>query len=533
MLVESVIRRALPFTAALLLAVSACGPNGSNPTPPRNPPAQHSTWLSKKANSAAEADQYYREIGAITPGANGAERREVLDDFKSRNGFNANDGAEIAATYFNEADLQFGRDMHCRRRPAQSQILACYVANYGPPPFDASANGANPAWPNQNLALTDAVAKQHAFATVAMEARNVPETASTVVLESNGDAPPNLVCGTVGTLPTPCDLHDADTGVDILAGDSVAIAATGTIWSGILGAPPNDANGDNTSTNGNFPLPSARAFSLIGRLGPGFSYFPIGTARVIKNTSTVAKRLFLRSNDDVPSNGNGQFNVTITYLNRVNFYTYDGNNQLVSTAALDSEGGKPTPGICMACHGGRFDKTSKPGSIFVVGATYLPFDVQSFGYPGAAGFGINDQQEAFRKLNALVVESRPNETNSNHPIVRFINSLYQTGAGGVHGAGNTAGNAVTPAGWAGHDPSYQWVSKPYCQMCHMTLDESKDFTTFANFSGLTGPIQADVCNGNGRIMPHAQVPFDKFWKITLPDAPAQLAADIGVTACSP
>jgi hypothetical protein len=34
-------------------------------------------------------------------------------------------------------------------------------------------------------------------------------------------------------------------------------------------------------------------------------------------------------------------------------------------------------------------------------------------------------------------------------------------------------------------------------------------------------------------MPHAQVPFDKFWKITLPDAPAQLAADIGITACSP
>jgi len=514
------------------MTVSACcsGSNCSSP-PQRNPPGHAVQWLTKKANNATDADQYYRGIGAITPLPGGGERRETLADYKARNGFTVNDGAEIETTYYNEADLRFGRNMHCRRRPAVPGIIACYVVNFGPPPF--LNNQANPAWPNEAQSLSDAVAKLHPFATVAMEARNVAEITTATVLESNGDAPPNLVCGSTFNSPTPCDLHDVNTGLDIFPGDSVAITATGTIWSGFLGDPPNDANGNTTrSTNGNFPLTSATPFSLIGRLGPGFSYFPIGTSRVITNSSGAAQRLFLRTNDDVPANGNGQFDVTITYLNRVNFFTYDGNDQLVSAAALDIEGGKPTPGICMACHGGRLDKSTRPGSVLVVGATYLPFDVQAFGYSGAAGFGLNDQQEAMRKLNELVVESRPNDTNANRPIVRFINSLYQTGPGGVHGAGNTAGAAVTPAGWQGHDTTYQWITKPYCQMCHMALGENLDFTTFTGFSNSSGSINVDVCTGNSRPMPHAQVPFEKFWKITTPDAPAGMA-DIGITSCTP
>jgi len=514
------------------MTVSACcsGSNCSSP-PQRNPPGHAVQWLTKKANNATDADQYYRGIGAITPLPGGGERRETLADYKARNGFTVNDGAEIETTYYNEADLRFGRNMHCRRRPAVPGIIACYVVNFGPPPF--LNNQANPAWPNEAQSLSDAVAKLHPFATVAMEARNVAEITTATVLESNGDAPPNLVCGSTFNSPTPCDLHDVNTGLDIFPGDSVAITATGTIWSGFLGDPPNDANGNTTrSTNGNFPLTSATPFSLIGRLGPGFSYFPIGTSRVITNSSGAAQRLFLRTNDDVPANGNGQFDVTITYLNRVNFFTYDGNDQLVSAAALDIEGGKPTPGICMACHGGRLDKSTRPGSVLVVGATYLPFDVQAFGYSGAAGFGLNDQQEAMRKLNELVVESRPNDTNANRPIVRFINSLYQTGPGGVHGAGNTAGAAVTPAGWQGHDTTYQWITKPYCQMCHMALGENLDFTTFTGFSNSSGPINVDVCTGTSRPMPHAQVPFEKFWKITTPDAPAGMA-DIGITSCTP
>jgi hypothetical protein len=68
----------------------------------------------------------------------------------------------------------------------------------------------------------------------------------------------------------------------------------------------------------------------------------------------------------------------------------------------------------------------------------------------------------------------------------------------------------------------------------MALAENLDFTTYTNFSGASGLINADVCTGTGRPMPHAQVPFEKFWKTTTPDAPAEIAGSgIGINSCAP
>jgi hypothetical protein len=168
----------IPVAALTAITLSACN-GGSSPPPARNAPG-HVPWLSKKANNDTDVDQYYRGIGAITPLPGGGERRETLNDYNTRNGFPVNDGAEIEATYYNEADLRFGRNMHCRRRPAVPGIIACYVANFGPPPF--LSGQPNAAWPNETQSMSDAVAKLHPFATVAMEARNVAEITAATVL---------------------------------------------------------------------------------------------------------------------------------------------------------------------------------------------------------------------------------------------------------------------------------------------------------------------------------------------------------------
>src|SRR5262245_30541214 len=116
----------ISITGLITMTVSACRSGGGGSATPRNPPSHNVHWLSRKANDAVDADQYYRGIGAITALVGGGERRETLDDFKARNGFTVNDGAEIEATYYNESDLRFGRNMHCRRRPAAPGIIACY-----------------------------------------------------------------------------------------------------------------------------------------------------------------------------------------------------------------------------------------------------------------------------------------------------------------------------------------------------------------------------------------------------------------------
>lgn len=69
-------------------------------------------------------------------------------------------------------------------------------------------------------------------------------------------------------------------------------------------------------------------------------------------------------------------------------------------------------------------------------------------------------------------------------------------------------------------------------MCHMALQEDLDFSTFENFKTAATRIDDSVCKGVGRSMPHAQVPFEKFWTSTIPDAAAAMV-NIGITSCSP
>ena len=60
--------------------------------------------------------------------------RDTLDHWKGANGFNTNGTpapGEASALYFNNGDLKFGRDMHCRVTNNTPGAIACYVSNFG------------------------------------------------------------------------------------------------------------------------------------------------------------------------------------------------------------------------------------------------------------------------------------------------------------------------------------------------------------------------------------------------------------------
>jgi hypothetical protein len=87
--------------------------------------------------------------------------RTTFAGFLTRNGFAP--GNHDSATYVNAADLGFGREMHCRRKPATDGLaddVACYVTNYG------VANGSNA---DDDADFIKAANRTGAFATVAME----------------------------------------------------------------------------------------------------------------------------------------------------------------------------------------------------------------------------------------------------------------------------------------------------------------------------------------------------------------------------
>jgi hypothetical protein len=207
--------------------------------------------------------------------------------------------------------------------------------------------------------------------------------------------------------------------------------------------------------------------------GPGIALVPFATVAMVYNAAVAA------SNNPA---------------NAVTFYTFV-RNDLITLPALDGEGPKSNPRMCMACHGGTYDVSTHSAS----GASFLPFDVYFFKHISNPGFTLDDQQDAYRKLNGLV-----KTTNATQSIKDFIDGTYPDG---VANEGSLAVDGYVPPGWLGQEKLYNSVVRQYCRMCH--LSSRTPFTTFQQFQSLAQDIEQKVCDSKD--MPNAQVPFAVFW----------------------
>ena len=109
--------------------------------------------------------------------ANPGGSRDTLNHWKTANGFHT-DGTlasgEATAIYFNNGDLKFGRDMHCRVTSGAGAV-ACYVSNFGVVGTDDAA-----------AALTDAENYE-------ASGQTAPQPAATVAMEYDPANPANAV----------------------------------------------------------------------------------------------------------------------------------------------------------------------------------------------------------------------------------------------------------------------------------------------------------------------------------------------------
>lgn len=386
-------RRRISILSAFAWVVIAPLLTNCNQVPP--PPSHKDAWLSFKFVSGGpfgqgcglppgscglddegEAGKYYSAIGAdaLVAPPNGSK----FDAWKTKYGFVA--GATIAhASYGNQADLQLGRDMYCVQASPQ---VACYVSNYGQPPFDPIGMVENPLWPDLEGAVNQAV-----------------------------------VAGL-----------------------------------------PNHA-----------PV------------------IPFATVAMVSNPNGVGP--------------NGD---------KVTFYVFDGKGNLINFAALDGEGKKSVPRMCMACHGGSYAPSTASTPASATGAFFLPFDTGSFKYDPS--LTEDQQQEAFRQLNTAVLATNPSPA-----IVEFINGSYCSSAGNptisdptspscrnqVGNAGSTTFDGFVPAGWNGQSNLYNGVVKKYCRMCHLAGVPA--FNSHQDFVNTATEIENFVCEIGD--MPHAEVPF--------------------------
>ena len=187
--------------------------------------------------------------------------------------------------------------------------------------------------------------------------------------------------------------------------------------------------------------------------------------------------------------------------NAVTFYVFDGTGARLPLPALDAEGGKSNPRMCMACHGGTYDSVAHSAT----GAQFLPFDVFFFQHSLQPGYTLADQQEGYRKLNKLVKETLVRDTPPGDAIEDFINGTYNNA---VDTPGTPAVNGYVPPGWAGQETLYNSVYRQYCRMCH--LASRTPFLTFTQFKSFAATIEDKVCQSTD--MPNAQVPYVKLWE---------------------
>ncbi len=124
-----------------------------------------------------------------------------------------------------------------------------------------------------------------------------------------------------------------------------------------------------------------------------------------------------------------------------------------------------------------------------------PVAVVAGDFSGKGGFTFDDQGESFRKINAIVVSTKPTPA-----IQELINGIYP---GGISTVNSAAVDGFTPAGWSDNPTLYQGVVRQYCRICHVAQPQS--FTKSSDFQGFANQIQHEVCETKD--MPHAQVLF--------------------------
>jgi hypothetical protein len=351
---------------------------GNNILPPTTPyflgPVFGGTITDNSAN--------YRAATNANPGGT----RETLNKWKAANGFHTNGtlaSGEASAIYFNNGDLKFGRDMHCRVTNNTPGAIACYVSNFG----------------------------------------------------------------TVGTDDAPLALSQAE------------------------------------------------AYEASGQSAP-------------QPAATVTMEY------DPTAGGNA-----------VQFWAYKGNGTYLAQPALDSQGPKPIPDICLACHQGTYSGTA---GAKVSGGVFLPFDLDSFLDDTGAPFPDSAKvtpavQQQFHLLNNMI-------TGTNPPpgVTQLVQQLWYASATPTvpftfnQGAAQLSGQPfIHQPGNIHHEPLYDSVVRIVCRTCHVALP-GKEWNSFDQMTGAASFIHSLTCAPTLK-MPHAEVPWRRFW---LQSLSATLASEL-------
>ena len=153
----------------------------------------------------------------------------------------------------------------------------------------------------------------------------IKNSATPDLITNPGSCSPNLLAYSeihakqgLGTLVGSIRESDTvrDSFLDIGPNQWPAFSGLGEIWAGVWFTGNNGPQGWNSIENSSaFPLPGSRPFSLLGIIDNQTFY--IGRSNALRTNFPSFKRLYFRTNDDVPGNGNGEFQCAVELWNNL------------------------------------------------------------------------------------------------------------------------------------------------------------------------------------------------------------------------
>ena len=216
--------------------------------------------------------------------------------------------------------------------------------------------------------------------------------------------------------------------------------------------------------------------------------------------------------------------------NYIKFYVYL-NGIIQNSVALDDNGPKFVPALCVICHNGSISSAAPNGDTVgnLTNSRFIPFDLDSFGYPaGSTHQPPNANIEtAFKAMNKAVRDSNAtpaevaliqhwygSETDASLPNANFNGAAVPSGW-------TAAFNSATPPASVGDQSAlYNALVKPYCRSCHITQDD----LTWNDYATLDGSdARFRVCPPGQIKMPQAERTYGRFWFGLTPHGPGALA----------
>jgi hypothetical protein len=134
-------------------------------------------------------------------------------------------------------------------------------------------------------------------------------------------------------------------------------------------------------------------------------------------------------------------------------------------------------------------------------------------------------QEQFRQLNKLVLNTTATAATVQPGYQQLMNMWYPGGVanpGQLYSFANGAAQ-LSGAPFSGHEPLYDGVVATVCRTCHISHGSSDNWTSFGQMNALKSIIQGYSCGTASPAtqatqtfaMPHAEVPFKRFWTDSL------------------